>query len=263
MYAARRAGLKQEMFGYVEGGYATVLDALQRKLDEIGVNTVFSANVRELISENGQVRVSSQDTGLASFDYAILTVPTGVISDLCPQLTESEKTRLKDVTYQGIICPSLLLEKGLSPYYVTNITDQGAPFTGVIEMTALVDAENFGGNALVYLPQYLTQTSEYWNRHDDEIFEDCILALERMYPGFKRKQIIARNISRARQVLAVSTLHYSEKLKPDVQTSLENIFVLNSAQIANGTLNVNETLGVVNENIGAVIGAMQDLSRIH
>src|SRR5690606_40551165 len=35
---------------------------------------------------------------------------------------------------------------------------------------------------------------------------------------------------------------------PRVKTSLSNVYILNSAQIANGTLNVNETVGVVHQN---------------
>ena len=50
----------------------------------------------------------------------------------------------------------------LSNYYVTNITDE-APFTGVIEMSALVDKKEFGRNALVYLPKYVAP--------DDELFD--------------------------------------------------------------------------------------------
>jgi hypothetical protein len=33
---------------------------------------------------------------------------------------------------------------------------------------------------------------------------------------------------------------------PPVRTSLANVFIVNSAQIANGTLNVNETIGLAN-----------------
>ena len=40
MYAARRSGLKQEMFGYVDGGYALVLDRFQQHLDSLGVETL-------------------------------------------------------------------------------------------------------------------------------------------------------------------------------------------------------------------------------
>jgi protoporphyrinogen oxidase len=37
LYAARREGLGQERFGYVRGGYATVVDAFERTLDALGV----------------------------------------------------------------------------------------------------------------------------------------------------------------------------------------------------------------------------------
>jgi hypothetical protein len=42
-------------------------------------------------------------------------------------------------------------------------------------------------------------------------------------------------------VLALSTLNYSERLPP-MTTSIPGIHIINSAQICNGTLNVNETV---------------------
>jgi len=37
MYAARKSGLKKEMFGYADGGYASILDAFSKKLSMAGV----------------------------------------------------------------------------------------------------------------------------------------------------------------------------------------------------------------------------------
>jgi hypothetical protein len=45
-------------------------------------------------------------------------------------------------------------------------------------------------------------------------------------------------------MLAVTTLHYSDSVLPSTETSVPGVFVVNSAQIANGTLNVNETLAL-------------------
>ncbi len=45
-------------------------------------------------------------------------------------------------------------------------------------------------------------------------------------------------------MLAVTTLDYSARLLPPTTTTVDRVFVVNSAQIANGTLNVNETLGL-------------------
>jgi protoporphyrinogen oxidase len=257
MYAARRSGLKREMFGYVDGGYERVLKALERKLKDSGVTLRYNAAVAGIEDTGGGVAVKLRDGSTQRFDRAVATLPTGVFAALCPQLRPDEKRRLEDVTYQGIVCASMLTKQPLGPYYVTNITDRWVPFTGVIEMTALVDRERFGGNSLVYLPRYLTQDEAFWQKSDAEVREEFVSALEKMYPHFRRGDVLAFNVSRARQVLAVSTLGYSDKLLPSIATSLKNVYLLNSAQIAAGTLNVNETLGVVHANIEAVTKALR------
>ena len=69
-----------------------------------------------------------------------------------------------------------------------------------------------------------------------------------MYPNFDRSDVVAFQVARVREMLAVSTLHYSERSRPSLRTSLPNVYVVNSAQIANGTLNVNETVALANSS---------------
>jgi protoporphyrinogen oxidase len=175
-----------------------------------------------------------------------LTVACGRIPALCPQLTDAEKARLERVVYQGVACASLLLKRPLAGYYVTNITEPWVPFTAVVEMTALVGTERFGGHALVYLPRYLTQDDPFWRRSDAEIETEFVDALARMYPDFRRDDVRVFQVSRVKEVLALSTLHYTDTALPPTRTSLENVFVVNSAQIAQGTLNNNEIVGLAN-----------------
>lgn len=253
MYAARRSGLKQEKFGYVEGGYAVVLQRFRERLAAAGVRVATGRAVQRVEpAPEGGVAVTLDGGGALRFDDAILTVPCGRVATLCPGLTADERARLTGVTYQGIACASVLLSQPLAPYYVTNITESWVPFTAVIEMTALVDRAAFGGNALVYLPRYLTQEDPFWQRSDAEIRELFLDALARMYPAFRREQVLAFNVSRVREVLAVSTLDYSARHLPPVATSLPGIHVVNSAQIANGTLNLNETIGLANQQARAL-----------
>ena len=79
-------------------------------------------------------------------------------------------------------------------------------------MTALVDPANFGGHSLVYLPRYLTQSDDVWQKSDPEILEIFIGGLQRMYPSLARGDIVASQVARVREMLAVSTLHYTEQL---------------------------------------------------
>jgi protoporphyrinogen oxidase len=243
MYGARKTGMKRETFGYVEGGYASILQRFEDHLGGLGVESIYDARATEVVSRGGKVQVSTT-AGAHEFDNVILTIPCSRIAQVCPQLTEAERTRLRAVKYQGIVCAALLLERPIADYYITNITDARVPFTAVIEMTALVDRERFGGYALVYLPKYLTQQSPYWAKTDAEIEEEFVSALETMYPRFRRDQVKVFQVSRAREMLAVTTVDYSATLLPSSTTTVRGIFIVNSAQIANGTLNVNETIGL-------------------
>ncbi|MCK4791008.1 MAG: FAD-dependent oxidoreductase [Desulfobacteraceae bacterium] len=253
MYAARRSGLKKEMFGYVNGGYATILDCLQRCLDNVGVETICQTSVEKVSNATGGVELETNKGRSLKFDKVILTIPCTDMPKLCPQLSTSEKQVLNRVTYQGVLCASLILRKPLAGYYITNITDEWVPFTGVIEMTALVDKENFSGNSLVYLPRYLAQEDPFWNKSNEEIQDEFLNALELMYPSFRRGDVLAFKTTRANHVLPIKTLNYSIKLLPPTRTSLENVFVVNSAQIPNGTMNVNEIVGLANRKVQEIV----------
>lgn len=257
MYAARRSGLKTEMFGYVDGGYESVLTRYAEHLKAMGVSIECGAGVAEVRSSNDGAMVCLEDGSPRSFDAAVLTVPAPVITAICPQLRTTERERLEGIVYQGIVCASLLLRRPLANFYVTNITDDWVPFTGVIEMTALVDPNAFCGHSLVYLPRYLAQEDPFWQCSDSDVRREFVTALDRMYPSFRPEDVLACEISRARYVLALPTLRYSQRWLPPVVTSLPNVFILNSSQIAAGTLNVNETLGVVESRRDELIAHLQ------
>jgi protoporphyrinogen oxidase len=259
MYAARRTGLKKEMFGYVRGGYARVLERFAESLRESGVTLRLGQPVARVESVGSETAVTTASGERELFDKVVLTLPCPAIARICPVLTESERSRLNDVTYQGIVCASMLLKKPLAHYYVTNITDGWVPFTAVIEMTALVDPSRFDGKTLVYLPRYAAPDDPVFQRSDVDLREEFTAALERMYPEFRRDDVLNFKVSRVKHVLALSTLNYSEKA-PKTETSLPGVYVVNSAQIVNGTLNVNETVRLA-EEASRKLGAAANVDR--
>lgn len=252
LYAARRSGLKRELFGHVEGGYAAVLGALTSHLMSVGVTIRTGARVSEVRRMDGRSLVTLAAGEVLGFDNAVLTVPCAAVSRLCPGLSRDERDRLESVVYQGIICGSYLLSRPLGGYYVTNIVDEGFPFTGVIEMTALVDPAAFGGRTLVYLPRYLPQNATAWEQDDEWHQTQFLAGLKRMYPDLRDDEVVASNVARSRDVLAVTTLDYSSRCLPPLHTSIPGVYVVNSAQIAHGTLNVNETLALAERQASAL-----------
>jgi protoporphyrinogen oxidase len=179
------------------------------------------------------------------FDRALITLAPPLAVRVCPTLTSEERARCLGVEYQGIICASALLETPLTPYYITNIADDTMPFTAVIEMTALVDRDEVGGNALVYLPKYVTSNDTAFRLDDAAIEESFLGGLERMHRSFSRKVVRAFRVSRVPFVFPIPTLDYSKRLPP-IRTTTPGLFMASSANIVNGTLNVNETVCLAN-----------------
>jgi protoporphyrinogen oxidase len=241
LYAARRSGMKREMFGYVRGGYARVLDAFTRRLEADGVQLRTGCPVAVVRRTPAGLSVEAKDGSREEFDQVAVTLPAPLAARLCPDLDSDERERLCGVRYVGIVCASLLLKRPLSGFYVTNITDEGLPFTGVIEMTALVDRAHFGGRSLVYLPRYVPPDDPLFERGDGEVRESFLAGLRRMHPDLAPDDVVAFRVSRARQVFALSTLGYSDRLPP-LTTSVPGLHLVSSAHVLNGTLNVNETL---------------------
>ncbi len=254
MYKARRSGMKREMFGYVPGGYQRILKKLAEKLVEKGIQVQCNAPVQNVVRAGDVNGIFSVTFGLeqakktAAFDRVVMTVPFSRVAATCHGLTQDEKHRMESTEYLGVTCTSLLLKQPLGKYYVTNILDRWVPLTGIIEMGSILKPEKLGGHYLVYLPQYMLSNDPRFEETDTTIHERCLQTLEKMYPNFNIEQVSAIQTARARYVMALPTLNYSSK-RPEVILSQPGLYLLNSARIVKGTLNVNETLELLDEEL--------------
>jgi protoporphyrinogen oxidase len=242
LYAARRTGLKKEMFGYVPGGYARIIEKFADVLGAENVELRLGAPAASIEADGSRVRVRERNGTNHVFDDVVLTTNTSLAARLITGLSDAERANLEAIRYQGIVCASLLLERPLSPYYLTYITD-AAPFTAVVEMSSLVDRRHFRGRSLVYLPKYCGLDDATARMSDSEIEETFLRGLEAMYPGFSRSDVACFRVSRVAEVFAIPVLGHSQRVPP-MATSVPGVHLVTSAQIVNGTLNVNETVGL-------------------
>jgi protoporphyrinogen oxidase len=245
---ARRAGVTGDLFGHVRGGYATVFEAVSRDLAAKGITMRLGAPVKEVRS--GEVELASGEVLTA--DRIVLTAASPVVARIVPGLSDDERSRLAGVTYQGIVCASLLLRRPLTPYYLTYITDE-APFTAVVEMTALVDPAELGGHTLVYLPRYVPSDDPWLAKSKDEVREEFLPALKKMHPQLTDDDVLAFEVSFVRYVMPVPTLRYSDRLPP-VRTSVPGVYVVSSCHLVNATLNVDDTLALAERLLPEVLG---------
>jgi protoporphyrinogen oxidase len=242
------------MFGYLPGGYSRVFETFHNRLVTLGIGIELGATVARISkAPGGGILVEKADGDTSTFDKAVVTLAPPLAARICTGLSQEETSRFCGVEYQGIVCASVLLKKPISRYYITNLTDEGLPFTAVIEMTALVDPADLGGHTLVYLPKYLASDDPAFEEPDDSWRSRFIDTLMRMYPHLEPADVECFRISRERFVYALPTLGFTSKMPPQ-RTSIPGLFTVNTAQIVNGTLNVNETVRLAEEALPTLMG---------
>ena len=242
---ARQGAAGAEAYGYVRGGYATILAALQARLESLGVEFVLGNRVRAVVARDGSVRATLERRELVA-ERAILTVPSPVCEALLPQLTVPERDVLAQDRYLGVVCVSLLSKRRLGDAYVTNVADDGFPFTGVVNMSALVDREELGGYDLVYVPKYAPRDDPAFALSDEELVAQATRGLSRIFSGFDASDVAAARVARAPHVFPFPRIGRAANLPP-ARTSLPGIAIVNNARLRYATLNVSDTIGVVDE----------------
>ncbi len=239
LYAARTSGRRTEQLGYVPGGYATIIDAMAADLAGEDIDVRLGAPVLTVRSTAGPVIVETPSSS-ERFDQVVVTAAAPQAARMIDGLSDAETGALEQVPYMGVVCASVVLTRPLTDFYVTNLIDE-TPFTGVIEMTALIDPAEVGGYHLVYLPRYVASDDPLLDATDEEIERSFLAGLKRLHPDLEAEHVVAFAVSRPRYVLPVPVIGYADRVPP-MDTSVPGVWTVNSSQIIDGTLNVDETL---------------------
>jgi protoporphyrinogen oxidase len=106
-------------------------------------------------------------------------------------------------------------------------------------MTNLIDAsKETNGFSLLYLPKYTSPSDPLFDATDEQVWDRFSSALFQMHPGLHDEDIVSKHIFRERYVQPVPTLNYAARA-PGVKTGVPHLFVANTTQIVNDTLNNN------------------------
>src|SRR5213594_3181089 len=97
MYAARRTGLKREMFGYVPGGYARVLERFADRLAGEHVRIELRHAATKVESTADGVAMEFADGTRRTFDQVVVTLAAPLAARLCPGLSSDEHARLNGI----------------------------------------------------------------------------------------------------------------------------------------------------------------------
>lgn len=194
--SATRDKAAREVMGTIDGGYQVLVDALERKISELGGTVLRSTAVESVPSANGRALGVVVDGTLRPHDLVVMTqLRPGLEGLLAPDLEDAlgpDRNR-----YLGVVCVVARVKKSISPYYALNITDRRIPLTTVVETTHVVDPETVGGT-LLYVPKYVTPDNPDLDRPAAEIKREYLGHVRTIFPALQESDILAAQVARAR-----------------------------------------------------------------
>jgi protoporphyrinogen oxidase len=230
MSSTRSGANQKEMSGYLVGGYITLIEAMADRIRAAGGAILLKTPVQEIVVHDGELRGVQIQAGLQQFDQVVVTMQTPLFMRLAPGLPQGYQDFLGKTDYLGIVCPLLVLDRPLTNYWTLYITDEGIPFTGVIETTSYIDPNDVGGNHLVYLPKYTVPGSPWFKMSDAEVRETWLKYVQQMFPDFRRESVQHFLVHRERYVEPIHPLK-GMHLIPSIETPVRNLYLANAAQI--------------------------------
>jgi len=230
-FASRKGGpLQKEQLGYLTGSFALYIEELERRLRDGGVDVHTNAPVERITAEGGRASgIVVNGTSVAA-DAVVAAVPSSIFKKMAPPLTPDYERRLDAVGWQFALCMVITLKQPLSHIYWMNIADRDMPFLAIVEHTNFVGPENYGGNHIVYISNYLEPGHEYFNLSEEQLWALFEPALQKINPQFGPDWVTGRWLFKGPYAQPIITTEYRDK-KPAHRTPIEGLYLENMTQI--------------------------------
>jgi protoporphyrinogen oxidase len=245
---------KQEVKGYIRGGYGAITDALARGIRERGARISMNTPVRSIESSDGHASVVTEG-GTHRHDAVIATPPLALLRRMLSPALEGQLT-CGDVQFQGVVNVVLLLKRRLSPYYWTAVVDSGFPFQGIVETTHVIPLDSVGGRHVVYVMNYCEPGSEPYDRTDDEQRRGAVQGLLSLYPDLREQDVEATYVFRTPWVEPVWTRGYLRR-RPEPRLGTSRVFLCTTAQAYPMVTAWNTSVKLATDAVNALRGGVR------
>lgn len=186
----------REVMGWLEGGYQTLIDALEARIRMLGGEIRAGVAVEQIAGGREGATGIVVDGRYRPFDLVLCTLaPPMARRLLAPPLLEAAPA--DHCRYLGVVCLLLRTRRSISPYYHLNITDRRVPLTTVVETTHVVDPDKVGGH-LLYVSKYVDQSSPLQSRPLEEIQASFLGHLRTIFPDVSDDDVLDAVVQRAR-----------------------------------------------------------------
>ena len=239
----------REVMGWLQGGYQTLIDALEQKILALGGEVHAGATVESIASDGGRAVGVVVDGRLRRFDHVLCTLaPPMARRLLAPAL--AEQAPADHCRYLGVICLLLRVKRSVSPYYHLNITDRRVPLTTVVETTHVVDPERVGGH-LLYVSKYVEPGHPDHEASPEELERKYMTFARTIFPDLRDDEIVSSIVQRARVTEPVHLVGGAKRL-PEM-FSVPGLSLASTAHVYPEIVSGQAVIGVTNQVVPGIL----------
>jgi protoporphyrinogen oxidase len=201
---------------YIEGGFATLLDALEHAVKNNGGKIYVNAPVSSVKNN--------------TFDKILFTIPTSIAYSVFPKIRDTSTQSPLSIPH--LHAQTLILETDkpmLENVYWLSITDRSFPFLAVVAHTNFMDKKHYGNHHITYIGNYLPDGHPYLSMTKPQLLNIFLPFITRITPNTKY-QIRNTYLFTAPFAQPVHQLHYSKRA-PKLETSVKNVYLANMDSI--------------------------------
>jgi protoporphyrinogen oxidase len=213
-----RRSLMQEELGYIDGGTATLIDALTASIAARGGTIRLSAPVDEVLVRDGRAAGVVCGGVAEDYDAVISTIPTPYVSRMIPGLPESAKAIYDAIPNIAVACLIFRLKRPVTPHFWVNICDPRLNIPGFVEFSNLRPASE----TIVYVPYYMPVTNPNWTRPDEELLAEAFACLKTVNPMLTDADLLEGRAGRLPHAQPVCAPGFAARIPP-VQTPVAGL----------------------------------------
>lgn len=254
LYLKKRLGRESNVAtrGYIDGGLHGLIRALCSAIRKFDGRIQLSSSVTRISQRGNAVNIEVDSGQSMDFDYVISTIPLNLLSRVAHNLDGIET--LPSLTYQGVVNMLLLLDRSLDNYYWTPSLFSETGFDGIVETSALINTEQYGGYHAAYVMKYTNRDSDLFNSSNAEVASRWTADFLRIYEprGITTENIKNTFVFRAPFVEPVYPLNYTD-MQPQTRIGRSNVFLATTAQVYPYITSWNSSIRVANNTVKALL----------
>jgi protoporphyrinogen oxidase len=206
-----RYSLMKEKLGYLDGGSATVLEAMRADIVRRGGEIRLRTPATRVRIDNGRVTGVDAGDSFEAFDKVISTIPLPyvprVMPDLPPELLQAYAAK-KNI---AVVCVIAKLRQAVTENFWLNTNDDEMDIPGLVEYTNL---RPMGGQHIVYVPFYMPGEHAKYAEPDQVFLDKVRRYLKKINPALSDADFVDMRASRYRYAQPICEPGYLDRLPP-------------------------------------------------